>query len=67
MIGVQLRPQGDQVKLDISGLGLLGLFSGYVASWIMGSEPDATKADIKGLEERLNRIELMLDDIRNKK
>ena len=54
------------VVMMVSGLGLLGLFSGYVATWIMGAEPDATKADIKGLEERLDRIEQMLDEIRNK-
>ena len=51
--------------LMVSGVGLFGLFSGFVASWILGEEPDATKDDIDALNARIERMENTLAEIRD--
>jgi voltage-gated potassium channel len=50
--------------LMVAGVGLFGLFSGFIASWILGEDPDASKEDVDALEARLERMEQTLVEIK---
>lgn len=52
--------------LMVAGVGLFGLFSGFIASWILGEDPDASKEDVDALEDRLERMEKTLAEIKEK-
>ena len=50
----------------VAGVGLFGLFSGFIASWILGEDPDAGQEDLSSIAARLDRIEQTLAEIQSK-
>ena len=50
----------------IAGVGLFGLFSGFIASWILGDDPETDQEDVASIAVRLDRIEQTLAEIKNK-
>ena len=52
--------------LMVAGVGLFGLFSGFIASWILGEDPDASQEDLTSIATRLDRIEQALAEIKTK-
>jgi voltage-gated potassium channel len=47
------------------GVGLFGTFTGFVASWFLGVRQQGEAAKKDGVEERLERMERMLEEIRD--
>ena len=52
--------------LMVAGVGLFGLFSGFIASWILGEDPNAGNEDVASIASRLDRIEQTLAEVKNK-
>ena len=52
--------------LMVAGVGLFGLFSGFIASWILGEDPNAGNGDVASIASRLDRIEQTLAEVKNK-
>ena len=52
--------------LMVAGVGLFGLFSGFIASWILGEDPNASNEDVASIASRLDRIEQTLAEVKNK-
>ena len=52
--------------LMVAGVGLFGLFSGFIASWILGEDPNASNDDVASIASRLDRIEQTLAEVKNK-
>ena len=52
--------------LMVAGVGLFGLFSGFIASWILGEDPDAGQEDLTSIAARLDRIEQTLVELKAK-
>ncbi|MDA7899302.1 potassium channel family protein [Pirellulales bacterium] len=52
--------------LMVAGVGLFGLFSGFIASWILGEDPNAGNEGVASIASRLDRIEQTLAEVKNK-
>ncbi len=52
--------------LMVAGVGLFGLFSGFIASWILGEDPHAGNEGVASIDSRLDRIEQSLAEVKNK-
>ncbi|MDA7888949.1 potassium channel family protein [Pirellulales bacterium] len=52
--------------LMVAGVGLFGLFSGFIASWILGEDPNTGNEDVASIASRLDRIEQTLAEVKNK-
>jgi len=52
--------------LMVAGVGLFGLFSGFIASWILGEDPHAGNGGVASVASRLDRIEQTLAEVKNK-
>ena len=55
--------RGVAVVLMLVGIGLIGILTATVASFFVQENADDQSADLKDLQERLGRIEQMLEDL----
>ena len=49
--------------LMTAGVGLFGIFTGYIASWFVEREPEPTSREVE-LQAQLTRLESKIDDLR---
>lgn len=50
----------------VAGVGLFGLFSGFIASWLLGDNPETDQEDLTSIATKLDRIEQALAEIKIK-
>jgi voltage-gated potassium channel len=49
------------VMLMSGGVGLFGIFSGFLASWFVGEDGATQNAELKEVKEELSRLRQLLE------